>query len=149
MRKTESKITGQTNVCFVKREYLLMILRENVWLDEIRLLSLPTYTCSFSPRPNIACFKSAWPLSLNTTFIRHSMYEYICNYVRYVCSVFIRSLNHMKNSIFILLAVYIIHTIDNLNCCYVFNLLWLSYAFWCIHFLFRIIFYPKYKLEQA
>ena len=59
MRKTESKITGQANVCFVKREYLLMILRENVWLDEIRLLSLPTYTCSFSPRPNIACFKSA------------------------------------------------------------------------------------------
>ena len=37
----------------------------------------------------------------------------------------------------------------NLTSGYILKVLPLSYAFCYIYFLFRIIFYPKYKLEQA
>ena len=101
MRKTESKITGQINMC--------VSLKGNIywwyWGKTFGLMKLDCFHYRLTHAHLVQgqilhVLNQLDPFSLNTTFIRHSMYEYICNYVRYVCSVFIRSLNHMKNTIF-------------------------------------------------
>ena len=128
MRKTESKITGQINMC--------VSLKGNIywwyWGKTFGLMKLDCFhyrlTHAHLVQGQILHVLNQFdPFSLNTTFIRHSMYEYICNYTGLVCSVFNTSLNHIENNVF----------------------LSLSYAFCYIHSLFRIIFYPKYELEQA
>ena len=78
MRKTESKITGQINVRFVKREYLLMILRENVGLIKLDCFHYRLTHAHLVQGQILHVLNQLDPFSLNTTFIRHSLYEYIC-----------------------------------------------------------------------